>query len=334
MLRLPDAWVWDFWLVDDGERYHVYFLFASRAVGHPRSRHHRASVGHAVSSDLRSWQRVPDALVHSDAPAFDETATWTGSVVAHPDGRWFMFYTGARALDASTNIQTIGYATSPDLTRWTKNPRNPVLASDTRWYETLADGTWHDEAFRDPWVLPDAEGNGWHMLITARSNHGAADDRGVVGHATSADLEHWVLQAPLSEPGQGFGQLEVMQYVELGDQRLLLFSCLAADTSADLRATGTTGGVWVADAAGPLGPFDLAHARQVTDSSRYVGRVIRERQTGEWVLLTFANDHPDGSFVGELLDPVPFQPPPRRPTSAAWTTLTGREHGGGPAASG
>jgi beta-fructofuranosidase len=36
MLRLPSAWMWDFWLADDGDRYHLFFLFASRAPNnHP-----------------------------------------------------------------------------------------------------------------------------------------------------------------------------------------------------------------------------------------------------------------------------------------------------------
>ena len=309
MLRLPESWVWDFWLVDDGQKYHLFFLYASRALKDPQARHMRASVGHAVSHDLRDWQRVEDALVRSDAPAFDESATWTGSVVQHPDGTWFMFYTGAKAMGARANIQTIGYATSPDLTTWQKNPDNPVLVADSRWYEKLEDGQWHDEAFRDPWVMPDAGGNGWHMLITARTNRGPADDRGVIGHATSPDLRHWTLHPPVSEPGQGFGQLEVVQYEEVNGRKLLVFSCLAGDFSGWRRATGASGGVWVADADGPLGPYDLANAYEITDSSQYVGRLIQDRGTGQWMLLTFANDHHDKSFVGEIRDPVPFRVP-------------------------
>ena len=57
MLRLPEAWVWDFWLVDDGERYHLFFLYASRALHDPDARHHRASVGHAISDDLTTWDQ-------------------------------------------------------------------------------------------------------------------------------------------------------------------------------------------------------------------------------------------------------------------------------------
>ncbi len=96
MFRLPDAWVWDFWLADDGERYHLFFLYASRALPHPDDRHYRASIGHAVSTDLSNWRRVADALVRSDGPAFDDLATWTGSVIQHPDGTWFLFYTGTQ----------------------------------------------------------------------------------------------------------------------------------------------------------------------------------------------------------------------------------------------
>lgn len=81
MFRLPDSWVWDSWLVDDGRQYHLFFLYASRALHHPDARHHRASVGHATSDDLRSWERIAGALVRSDAPAFDDLATWTGSIV-------------------------------------------------------------------------------------------------------------------------------------------------------------------------------------------------------------------------------------------------------------
>ena len=152
MFTLPDSWVWDFWFADDGEQYHLFFLYASRALHDPDARHYRASIGHATSTDLRDWTRVPDALVRSDAPAFDDLATWTGSVVQHPDGTWFLFYTGS-TLTPAGNVQRIGYATSADLLTWHKSPDNPVLQADGHWYEVLADDQWHDEAFRDPWVF-------------------------------------------------------------------------------------------------------------------------------------------------------------------------------------
>lgn len=294
--------MWDFWFADDGEQHHLFFLYASRALPEPDARHYRASIGHAVSDDLVHWTRVADAVVRSDAPAWDDLATWTGSVVQHPDGTWFLFYTGA-TLTPAGNVQRIGYATSPDLMTWRKAPENPVLQADARWYETLADGQWHDEAFRDPWVLPDPDGDGWHMLITARGRTGPADDRGVVGHAWSPDLRTWELRPPLTEPGQGFGQLEVTQAEVVDGGPVLLFSCLAQDMAAG-RAKGTTGGVWAAPAASVLGPFDVAEAQQLTDHSLYSGKLVRRRD-GQWVLLAFHHDDPDGSFVGSISDPMP-----------------------------
>jgi len=304
MFTLPEAWVWDFWLVDDGEKYHMFFLYASRALIDPDARHYRASVGHAVSDDLVHWERVTDALVRGDAPAFDETATWTGSVIRHPDGTWFMFYTGTRAVHGS-NVQSVGYATSSDLITWTKNPGNPVLQADPRWYELLSDGQWGDEAFRDPFVFADPDGNGWHLLITARANHGDRIERGVVGHAWSADLREWELRPPLSEPGSGFGQLEVFQLVEVEGQAFLLFNTLANEISDARRATGTTGGVWAAPAASALGPYDIEGAQQLTDDSLYVGKIITERESGESVFMAFRNYADDGSFVGAITDPLP-----------------------------
>jgi beta-fructofuranosidase len=307
VFKLPEAWVWDFWTVDDGEQYHLFFLYASRALRDPHARHHRASIGHAVSSDLVSWERVVDALVRSDPPAFDDLATWTGSVVRHPDGRWFMFYTGA-SLDpeSGANIQSIGYAVSSDLYVWDKAP-GPVLSADGRWYEKYApppEGNWHDEAFRDPWVLRDPDGDGWHMLITARANHGDAVDRGVVGHAWSPDLESWELREPLSSPGAGFGQLEVLQPHVVDGRRVLLFNCMVGDMPEAARAEGVAGGVWIADAKSPLGPYDIAGAQVIDDPSLYVGKFIDDRETGETKLLAFVHDR-DGAFVGEITDPYP-----------------------------
>jgi beta-fructofuranosidase len=301
MLGLADSWVWDFWTADDGTDYHLFFLYASKALHDPDARHYRASVGHAVSSDLVAWRRVEDALVHSDAPAFDDVAIWTGSVIRHPDGTWFMFYTGL-TLGPYGNVQTVGYATSDDLVTWDKQGK--VAAADPRWYETASDQGWHDEAFRDPWVMADPDGNGWHMLVTARSSTGPMDDRGVVGHCWSPDLRTWQVMEPLSEPAQGFGQLEVMQTAVVDGQPLLLFSCLAGETSAARQAGGGLGGTWAVGADRLTGPYDIAHAQLVSGPELYVGKLVQTRD-GLWRYLAFTNDQPDGGFGGTIIDPVP-----------------------------
>ena len=302
MFALPDSWVWDFWFADDGERHHLFFLHAPKALKDPDARHYRAAIGHAVSTDLTTWTRVADAVAHGEPGDFDELATWTGSVTRHPDGTWFLFYTGAR-LAGGANVQSIGYATSPDLFAWVK--QGQVAEADDRWYEKLADKSWHDEAFRDPWVIPDPGGDGWHLLVTARGRTGPADDRGVVGHCWSPDLRTWQVRPPLSDVGRGFGQLEVMHTAVVDGQPFLLFSCLARDASASRQATGTSGGTWAVRADTELGPYDVANARLLADSSLYVGRLVQLRETGEWQFLAFNNDQPDGSFGGTITDPCP-----------------------------
>lgn len=320
MFALTDSWVWDFWVVDDGTDYHLFFLHAPKSLGDPDLRHHNATIGHAVSRDLRSWQRRADAVAKGAPGEADDLATWTGSVVRDDDGLWYLFYTCA-TLTTAGNVQTISVATSPDLETFTKAPA-PLLRAEKPFYEQLSDGAWHDEAFRDPWVFRDPDGDGWHMLITARMPEGPRLDRGVVGHATSPDLRAWTLQPPLSAVGQGFGQLEVMETVELGGEQFLLFNCMAGDMPEERRPE-TTGGTWIAPAAGPLGPYDIAGAHQLTDDRYYVARPVRERGTGRTLLMAFRNADDEGRFVGELTEPVELAlvdgvPRPVGPDAGAW----------------
>ncbi|HCU49959.1 MAG TPA: glycosyl hydrolase family 32 [Micromonosporaceae bacterium] len=281
--------------------YHLFFLRASRALGDPDRRHMRASVGHAVSTDLRQWVQVADALVVADRPAFDDIATWTGSAVRAPGGSWHMFYTGASSAEHGL-VQRIGLATSDDLMTWHRHP-GPVVEADPRWYELLGDSTWPDQAWRDPWVFADPSGNGWRMLVTARANHGPVDDRGVIGYAHSTDLLHWTVGPPLTPPGAGFGHLEVPQVEVVNGQPLLIFSCLPRELAN--RRTDVHSGVWAVTTSSLLGPFDPTAARPVTDQALYSGRIIRDPD-GQWVMLAFHNYDANGQFIGELSDPMPI----------------------------
>lgn len=299
-----DHWVWDFWIADDGDRYHLFYLHAPTSLGDERLRHRNARIGHAVSQDLRAWQDLGTVLTPGGPGDFDQTAVWTGCVVPGPDGVWRMFYTGSRFLsDASTaNVETVGVATSRDLHSW-QPARRPVVAADPRWYETLPDGTWREEAWRDPWVFADPHGDGWHMLITARAKTGDGDDRGVIGHAVSPDLDHWEVRPPLSAPGAGFAHLEVPQLVTVDGNDLLLFSCDAAALAAD-RA-GQRGGIWQLPVAAQVGPFDPSAATLLTDDALYAGRIVHDR-TGSPVLLAFENGRGD-AFTGRIADPIPLR---------------------------
>lgn len=298
---LETSWVWDSWLADDGTDFHLYYLHAPRSLGDERLRHRNARIGHAISADLRTWTDLGPVLGPGGAEDFDATATWTGSVVRGPDGLWRMFYTGSRFLsrESAVNVESIGVAISSDLHHWEKAP-GPLVTADPRWYEVLGDGTWREEAWRDPWVLVDSAG-AWHMLLTARARRGAGDDRGVIAHAVSSDLADWEVRPPLSEPGAGFAHLEVPQLAEVDGRRILLFSCDGAALAGG-RA-GERGGVWAVPVADEFGPFDTASATRVVTDDLYAGHIVSDRG-GSTVLLAFRNGSGEG--FGTVGDPLPL----------------------------
>jgi beta-fructofuranosidase len=296
-LRLPDHWMWDFWFARDGDDVHVFYLQAPRSLGDPELRHRNATIGHAVSTDLRQWRVLPDALGQGPPGEFDDLATWTGSVLCH-DGRWHMFYSGiSRAEDGA--VQRIGLATSDDLLHWQR--QGLLLEADSRWYEP--------EHWRDPWVEPD--GDGFHMLICARAREGPPDARGVVAQARSRDLRRWEAGPPVSAPGE-FRQLEVPQRVHLGGAWRILFCAMQWDHGAARRErTGFVAhaGTHYLTAASKDGPYALDRDDFLVgdpDVGRhYAGRMIRH--DGAWHFLAWRMHDPDGGFVGELSDPMPVR---------------------------
>ena len=135
------------------------------------------------------------------ADSFDGSATWTGSVVRGGDGVGGCSTPAPRfpSATAATNIETVGLATSTDLWSWTKQPgpiadRGRALVRNTRNLELARRSLARSVGLRDP------DGEGWHMLITARANHGEDAGRGVIGHAVSPDLVDWQARPPLSAP--------------------------------------------------------------------------------------------------------------------------------------
>tara|TARA_R100000365_G_C2735306_1_gene64777 strand:+ start:26 stop:982 length:957 start_codon:yes stop_codon:yes gene_type:complete len=304
VFHLPDHWVWDFWLADDGEHYHMFYLHAPKSLGNPDLRHRNARIGHATSSDLRNWTNHGQAFDAGAPGSFDGSATWTGSVVRGPDGLWRMFYTGSRFLsaDSAANIESIGVATSPDLFVWSKQP-GEICVADERYYETLGTSSWPEEAWRDPWVFWRQSDQRWHMLVTARGKAGTEPDRGVMGHATSPDLVRWSVEPPLSASGSGFAHLEVFQIIKLNGQNHIVFCCDAAKLCG--HRTGGTGGIWSLPVGEMPGQVDFAAARLLVDERLYAGRIAQDRQGRPW-LLAFNNVSANGMFEGGICDPLPI----------------------------
>ncbi len=307
-LRRPDHWIWDSWFAIDGPDFHCFYLQAPRSLGDERLRHRAVSIGHAVSRDLRNWEILPDALHpdHAAQGSWDDFTTWTGSIVRH-EGLWFLFYTGGnRAEDAL--VQRIGLATSRDLIHWERHPANPVIVSDPTWYEQLDLNLWHDQAWRDPWVMRCTEHDAFHALITSRVNQGPADGRGVIALATSPDLIEWTVHGPITEPGE-FGHMEVPQVFEFHGRSYLLFSTSAEVHSARRRrrsANQLLTGTYYLVADDPHGPFHSRTEKLLLgdlQGTHYGGKILRVGGD-EWVLMAMRHYNANGHFVGELADPL------------------------------
>ena len=83
---LPDHWVWDFWLADDGATYHLFYLHAPHALGNPDLRHRNARIGHATSSDLMTWQnhgQIFDVGTLESSFQGGTTSPWPGPCRQH-----------------------------------------------------------------------------------------------------------------------------------------------------------------------------------------------------------------------------------------------------------
>ena len=289
--------------------HHVFFLQAPRALGDPELRHANASIGHAVSTDLRSWELLPDVLGPGPPGSWDDRATWTGSVVRH-EGCWYLFYTSTNIAERGL-VQRIGAATSDDLLSWHRHPSNPLMGADSRWYERADSATWFDEAWRDPWVMRTKGAGEYVALITARTNTGPPDGRGAIAVARSVDLVQWDIGPPVYAPGE-FGELEVPQAVEIAGRWYLIFS--VPDQSHGRRWRDRTRqqprhAVYHVAGVGPTGPFSGAPQQLVVDANDgelFAGKLVADG-VGAWWFIAARFGPAGGEFVGELTDPMPVE---------------------------
>jgi beta-fructofuranosidase len=304
VLRLPDHWVWDSWIADDGERYHLFFLKAPRALKDPGLRHTAATIGHATSLDLCEWELHEDALL-PDARAWDDLAIWTGSVLRAPDGLWRMYYTALSSTPGhGVRDQRIGLAESDDLSVWRRAGDRPLVDPDLRWYRTLAEDPERSETWRDPFVFADPGGDGWHMLITARAPDAPRRYDGILGHARSTDMRSWELQPPLTEPA-GFGQIEVPQVRVVGGRPLLVFTCHPEEQSPEQVQRHRPHSTWYVLGEDPTGPWDIASARPFEAEPKLFAAPLVQQRDGTWALVGFRNQEPEGILSFEILDPIP-----------------------------
>lgn len=313
VLSLKDKWIWDFWLAQNGEEWHIYSLQAAKSLRDPALRHRHVSVGHAVGTDLINWKHLGTCLEPSAGPAFDDWTTWTGSVIRGLDDVWHLFYTGTSYADGGKK-QRIGHAVSDDMHNWQRVGDGLTLDISGPDYEEYRPGHWHDRAMRDPWVISDPEGDGYLMYFTARVP-GVAEPNagGAIGFATSPDLYTWTIQPPVYRGGT-FGQMEVPQVFEHRGLWYCLF-CTAADHYSQEYRKSYPGppvtGTHYLIADGPRGPWRMAPGPFLDGNipaRRYAGKILDA--DGRPLFMGFFHDGKDGEFVGAVCDPVPVDVTP------------------------
>jgi beta-fructofuranosidase len=301
-------YLWDFWLVsprewgDSRALYHLYYLQAPRMLSDPNLRHDVATVGHAVSYDLRQWVHRGTVLEAGRPGSWDDHAIWTGSVIVR-DGLAYMFYTGMCQAEKGL-VQRIGLAISTDLMHWERDQGNPLLEVDTRWYEPQSTERKEAQAWRDPYVVYSSDEEAYYMFLSARVNAGPHDGRGVIGLARSTNLLSWEVLPPVTTPGN-FTEMEVPQVVPLNGRYYLLF-CTAKHAAARSASVGA-GGWWgthylVADRlTGPYRP--LTDVPLVADAigTYYAGKLVRD-PTGTLHFMAWRQWDEGGKFCGGLSD--------------------------------
>lgn len=311
MVFIPEQhYLWDFWLVSPDEwrsqesLYHLFYLQAPRSLHDPNLRHGMATVGHAVSHDLRHWVHRGTVLEAGSPGSWDDRAIWTGSVTIQ-DGLAYMFYTALSTAD-QTYVQRIGLAVSADLIHWERHQSNPLLAVDTRWYESQSTELIGTQTWRDPHVVYASDEQVYYMFLSARINEGPHDGRAVIALARSADLLSWEVLPPVSISGD-FTEMEVPQVVPINGRYYLLF---CASRHAATRMSYSHNKSWVGThylvADKLTGPYSsLTDDPLLADATGtyYAGKLVQGR-AGAHFFMAWRQWDDEGNFCGGLSDPA------------------------------
>jgi beta-fructofuranosidase len=193
--------------------------------------------------------------------------------------------------------QTICHATSDDLIHWRKDPSNPIIVPDERWYEP--------QDWRDPFVFFNPEAGEFWMLICARDKRIAFERRGCVALATSKDLQNWQVREPLWS-GSICWAAECPDMFRLGNHWYLVYS----HGTTRYRWSEKLNGVWFASFPDTFDTEFVAAAKTLFDGGRqilfgWIGTLEGESDFGhrQWgghmALPRELVPQPDGSLSGK-----------------------------------
>lgn len=283
--------VWDFSLLKDGDRYHIFYHGIPESQPSPL----RAdTLWHATTEDLIHWGPPVPVLTVSSAP-FEAGAVWAPDIFRNEEnGLYWLAYT---AVDVNYN-QRVAMAWSRDLDVWYKSRLNPVLVPDPALFSWNPNGQYGD--FRDPFVYY-REGR-WHLLTTARAAT-AYGGGGAIGMATSDDQLNWGNQSIFFlNDGQAPGNvMESVQYHVIDGFHHLFFVEYSVDGVSHI----------VADS-----PENLTFANRAFIDYGVAPEVDRFEPDGAWIFSRIGPyqeyQHPALSFVARI-DTLLVQPGAQHP---------------------
>ena len=210
-------------------QYHAFYLKAP--LPPRREGANGTPYAHVVSHDLVHWEEWPLAIEPGPAGAPDEVSCFTGSVIER-EGMFHLFYTGYPGPDKP---QTVCRATSRDLRGWRKDPNNPIIEADSRWYEAID--------WRDPFPFWNDDAGEYWMLLAAREKDGPDNRRGCIALVTSPDLEQWTVQPPFWSPRLYYTH-ECPDLFRWGDQWVLVYSTFSERHVTHFRVSDSLAGPW------------------------------------------------------------------------------------------
>ena len=211
--------------------YHAFYLKAP--LPPLRDGAHHTPYAHLASRDLVHWEELPLAIEPGPPGSPDSVSCFTGACIER-DGTFYMFYTGFRG---EGEPQTVCLATSADLITWEKDPRNPIIEADSRWYESVD--------WRDPFPFWNEEAGEYWMLLAAREKVGPDNRRGCIALMTSPDLESWEVKPPFWSPRLYYTH-ECPDLFRWEDYWVLVYSTFSERNVTHYRLSKSLAGPWLA----------------------------------------------------------------------------------------
>jgi len=170
--------------------------------------------GHAKSSDLVHWERLPIALMPSHEKG--EDGCWSGTCVLN-NGIPTIIYTSVSKLRSPHDYAELCLATSKDgMITWDKYVNNPILTLEENLHFEI-----HD--WRDPFIW--GERDKWFLIIGGHEHSSSTNSHGVVLLYESVDLFNWKFIGLLSKGTRKLGRgWECPSFFTLGDKHILIVS--------------------------------------------------------------------------------------------------------------